>query len=56
MSERFKEKFAFTGMSLMATGVFDAVNTFDIHAGHRLMYIYCDIVEHSAVVIHMLRY
>ena len=33
----------------MATGVFVAVNTFDIHAGHRLMYIYCYIVAHSTV-------
>jgi hypothetical protein len=50
MSAKFRSRFGFTNVgSYDSNKVHEAPDIFDVHAGNRLMYIYCDVASYNLV-------
>lgn len=49
ISDALKTKLGFCKSGPFTKGSFGGIESLDIHAGHRLMYVYCDIAEYSTI-------
>jgi hypothetical protein len=48
-SDALKTKLGFCKSGPFTRGAYGGIESLDIHAGHRLMYVYCDIAAYSAI-------